>query len=70
MFLGDTRGASRLVRGLAGLWLYGVLHAATPLTGPLHEVLLAGSPRLLYRWHRYTDAWRFGSGSDWVPPTV
>lgn len=48
-FLGDTRGASRLLSGLGGLWLYGLLHSATPLTKPLHEALLAGSPRLLYR---------------------
>lgn len=65
-FLGDTRGASRLMTGLAGLWLYGLLHATTPLTSPLHEALLAASPRLRYRWHRYTDAWRYGSGNDWV----
>jgi hypothetical protein len=48
-FLDDTRGASRLLSGLGGLWLYGLLHSATPLTNPLHEALLAGSPRLLYR---------------------
>ncbi|KAF6259744.1 hypothetical protein COO60DRAFT_1700692 [Scenedesmus sp. NREL 46B-D3] len=67
-FLNDGRGAPRLLAGLAGLAGYSLLHAATPLTGPLHEALLSRlSPRLLYAWHRYTDAWRYGSGADWDP---
>jgi hypothetical protein len=32
-FLNDTRGAPRLLAGLAGLAAYTALHAATPLTG-------------------------------------
>ncbi|WIA16783.1 hypothetical protein OEZ85_013431 [Tetradesmus obliquus] len=67
-FLNDTRSAPRLLAGLAGLAAYSALHAATPLTGPLHEALLSRlSPRLLYAWHRYADAWRYGSGADWAP---
>eukprot|EP00883_Tetradesmus_obliquus_P008488 jgi/Sobl393_1/19202/SZX60596.1 len=67
-FLNDTRSAPRLLAGLAGLAACSALHAATPLTGPLHEALLSRlSPRLLYAWHRYADAWRYGSGADWAP---
>jgi hypothetical protein len=27
----------------------------------------SSAPRCDCRWHRYTDAWLYGSGSDWQP---
>jgi hypothetical protein len=67
LFLGDSRSGPRLLSGLTGLATYTALHAASALTGPFHEALLVGQPRLLFRWRRAVEAWRYGSGADWAP---
>ena len=66
-FLGDTTSGPRLIKAMAGLAAYTLLHSTSAVTGPLHELLLARNPLLLYRWHRYMDAWQYGSGQDYKP---
>jgi len=47
--------------------LYTAYHAAlTPVIAPVIDRL--GNSKTKYQWHRKMDAWKFGSGSDYILP--
>jgi len=51
--------------------LYTVLHAAvSPVLETVIETVLDEDPRAQFQWKRRMEAWKFGSGSDYLLPAV
>ncbi|KAK9856812.1 hypothetical protein WJX84_011164 [Apatococcus fuscideae] len=64
LFMKSPKAGSMFASNILALGMYTFLLRLSKLMAPSHEFLLQNSPGLLYRWHCWEAAFKYGSAQD------